>query len=181
MSSYPVITYSYMSQSEMRIHNSFDGYARDLSNRKQDMLNEILNWRNSLIHQIESHAREQLRLDQEFQKQADCLHNTRNQFIDAARPHEQRGDDQQIRQLLQQCDALKVELGAFEFPERTLLFIQLMTEEQLARKKRNENNAQRIDDNKSKNITHGDDSANTTDLYGSSPSKLTPASPIQTK
>jgi hypothetical protein len=172
----------YMTHSEKRIHTLFNDYARDLSNRRQNMSIEISDWCRLLTHQIDSHAREQQRvLDQEFQKQADCLNSTRYQFIDAARPHEQRRDDDQIHQLLQQCNALKFELAALEFPERTVPFIQLLTEEQLVRKKRNENNAQRIDDNKSKNKTHDNDSANNIDLYGSSPSKLTPASPIQTK
>jgi hypothetical protein len=166
-----------MSQSEIKIHDLCNRFAKELFDRKWELSEEITQWRDTQIRRIDNHAREQRRLlEEEYQKQESYLNNTRDQFVTAAQRCEQTRDNVQIEQLLVQCNALKCELAALEFPEDKMLFIKFMTEDQLAQKKRNERNAEKNEDNKSRNKSGGDYdnyNASSTGAYGDSPSKLT--------
>jgi hypothetical protein len=140
------------------------------------MVKDINNWQITQSRVIEDHAYQQkLLLEDEYRKQGSYLNNTRQQFINAARIYEHTSDNGQIDQLLVQCSALKCELAGLESSERTIRFIQFMTEEQIAQKKRNERNTERVDDSKFRNKTGGDYDnyhANDTGVRGSSSSKL---------
>jgi hypothetical protein len=165
-----------MKPSEKAIHFVFNDFAKELDNRKREMLQEIINWRDAKVREIEEHASKQRSfLDQEFHRQGNFIQNSREQFINAVQPYVQIGDRQQIDQLIAQCKALKYELGAIEFSESSILFIQFMTEEQIARKKRDEKKADRTEGNKPPiNSAGGYDniSTNNSGAYASATSKL---------
>jgi ERCC4-type nuclease len=149
------------------------------------MFQDINNRQGTQNRLIDDHAYEQKRLlEQEYQKQISYLEGSRNQFINASRPYELKGDNDQIDQLLVQCSALKCELAALQSSERTIRFIQFMTEEQIAQKKRNERNTERVDDSKFRNKTGGDYdnyTGNNPSAHGSSSTKMTSVAPNQTK
>jgi hypothetical protein len=145
------MTESWMKRSEKAIHDLCNHFGKELSDQQLHMYQEINSWRDALIRQIEEHARDQIGfLKQEYQKQKNHIENIRRQFLDATRPLERTGNNEQVDQLLSQCRALKFELAALEFPERSIPFIQFMTEEQLVRKKQTERKTEKKEDNQSR-------------------------------
>jgi hypothetical protein len=147
---------AWMRRSEMGINNLCNLFAKELSDRTLYMCDEINSWRDALVRQIDDHVRDQRRLlEQEYRKQQNYIEDTRQQFIDATRPLEHSGNNERIDQLIAQCKALKFELAALEFPERTIPFIEFMTEEKLARKKRDEKKTDRTEYNKPRKNSSG--------------------------
>ena len=174
-----------MSRSVKTIHILFNDFSKELYTQRCNMAQEIADWATTLIRQIEDHAREQTRfLDQEYQKQEDYLHSMRMQLHNANNSYGQRDDDEQIRQLVEQCKSVKMELVALEYAERAIPFVQFLTEEQAARKKRNEKSVQRVADNKPENKlggNYGSASANSSDPHENSPSNTISTIPKQSK
>ncbi len=175
---------SWMKSWQRDIHYLFNGYARDLYYRKLDMSQEINNWSNALIGQIQTHAQEQNRLlDQEYQNQERYLSEKRNEFIETALIHEQKRDNEQISQLMKQCNALKFELAVFEFPERGIPFIEVKQEKQTSQKQQNERDVQRAQDNiygANSGVNYGYDHANNTNTFTSTASTTISQTPKKT-
>jgi hypothetical protein len=175
---YQVAIDNYMSRSEREIYSLFNRYASQLYDRKWELLQGITSWRDALIRQIEEHASKQRSLlEQEYQKQVNYMDDVRRDFLNAARPHEQTGNNEQINQLLAQCKGLKIELAALEYSERPILYVEFMTEEQLVRKKQTERRTERKEDNQSRsNLAGGYDNYNmsTADAYGNVASNQKP-------
>jgi hypothetical protein len=120
-------------------------------------LKDITNWRDTQNRLIEEHASKQRSLlEQEYHKQVTYMEDLRQQYIAAAGPHEQARNNEQINQLLSQCQALKIELADFGYSDRSIPFIEFMNEEQRARKKQNERKAERTEDSKSRSNVAGD-------------------------
>ena len=151
------------------INDLCDRFGTELSNRKWNMTQEIDGWRNGLLVQINKHVEEQKRLlEQDYTRQRTDIDNFRRQYIDAARQHDYKNDNEQIRQIIVQCKGLKFELGALEFPNQPIPFAQFLTEGQLEQKKREESNARRAGDNTTQNNANRDFpnlSGNNTDQY----------------
>jgi hypothetical protein len=170
-----------MKQSEREIYHLFNGYAKDLYDRRLNMFQEISDWSNVLIGQIQSHVQEQYRLlDQEYQNQERYLREKRNEFIETALIHEQKRDNEQIYQLIKQCNALKFELAVFEFPERVIPFIEV---NQASQKQQNERDAQRAQDNMygvNSSGNYASDNGNNTNKFTSTASTVISQNPQKT-
>ena len=116
-------------RSEMEISNLFERHAKALLEEKQRMMNEIVEWEKKLVRQIEQYVNEQKhRLDIEWKNQLEYLRVKRQEFLDTALIYEKRNDREEVRQLLEQCHALKCQLGSLEYPEQSIPFIRIEKE-----------------------------------------------------
>jgi hypothetical protein len=139
-------------QSETEISNLFERHIKALLDEKKRMINEIIEWENNLIRQIQENVNQQKnRLEQECKNQLEYLQIKRQEFLDTALIYEERRDREEVRQLLEQCHALKYQLGSFEYLEQPILFIQVQKEKQQPadNKKSTINDHLRIEDNTS--------------------------------
>jgi hypothetical protein len=132
MSNYKLIYPSLRTcQSETEICNLFERHARTLLDEKRRMINEIIEWETNLIRQIQENVNQQKnRLEEDYKNQLEYLQIKRQEFLDTALIYEERRDREEVRQLLEQCHALKYQLGLFEYLEKPTLFIQVQKEKQ---------------------------------------------------
>jgi hypothetical protein len=94
------------------------------------MINEITEWGNNLIRQIQENVDKQKGLvERGYKNQLDYLHTQHQEFLDTALVYEERKNREEVRQLLEQCHELKFELGSFEYPEQSIPFIQIEKEQ----------------------------------------------------
>ncbi len=118
-------------RSETEICNLFERHIQALSDEKRKMINEINEWENNLIRQIQENVNKQTKLlEQQCKNQLDYLQTKRQEFLDTALIYEDRRDREEVRQLLEQCHALKFQLGSFDYPEQPIPFIQIQKETQ---------------------------------------------------
>lgn len=116
-------------RSETEISDLFERHAQALFNEKQRMISELIEWKKNLIRQIEENVSVQNeRLEIEWKKQFKYLQIKRQEFLDTALIYEQRKDREEVRQLLEQCHALKCQLGTWEYPEQSIPFIRIQNE-----------------------------------------------------
>lgn len=148
-------------QSETEISNLFERHMKALIDQKRKMINEIIEWENNLIRQIQENVNKQKNLlEQECKSQSDYLQTKRQEFINTALFYEERRDREQVRQLLEQCHALTFELGSFEYPEQPIPFIQIKKQRSPVKTKPDSSNTHkfenddfRIDNNKNVHTT----------------------------
>jgi hypothetical protein len=118
-------------RSETEIRNLFDRHMKALTDQKWKMVNEITEWGNNVIRQIQENViKQKTVLEQEYKNQAYYLQTTCQEFLDTALIYEERKDREEVRRLLEQCHALKFQLGSFEYPEQCIPFIQVQKEKQ---------------------------------------------------
>jgi hypothetical protein len=118
--------------SETEICNLFERHMKTLLDQKCSMINEITEWGNNLIRQIQENVDKQKGLvERGYKNQLDYLHTQHQEFLDTALVYEERKNREEVRQLLEQCHELKFELGSFEYPEQSIPFIQIEKEQQL--------------------------------------------------
>lgn len=147
-----ICTQYWMKDWERDIHNVFNLFAKELSDKGQSLFKEIETWRNDLVRQIDDHAAKQKRLlEQEYRRQKTDIQNNREQRLSVGRRRDNNVEDKQINQLISQCKALKFELGVSEYPENSIPFIKFMTEEQVAQSKLSEAKAEKKSDNTPQN------------------------------
>ncbi|CAF1326706.1 unnamed protein product [Adineta steineri] len=118
--------------SEIEIGNLFERHKKSLIDHKQNMINEINEWRENLICQIQKHIdKQKFLVEQEFKIQSNYLQIKHQEFLDTALIYEERKNREEVRQLLEQCHALRFELSAFDYSEQYIPFIQIKKEQQL--------------------------------------------------
>ena len=116
-------------RSEMEISNLFERHAQALFDEKERRIHEIIEWKKNLIRQIEENVNVQKEcLEMEWKNQMEYLRIKRQEFLDTALIYEQRKDREEVRQLLEQCHALKCQLGSLEYPEQSIPFIRIQNE-----------------------------------------------------
>jgi len=115
-----------------KILSVFDRHSKELFDQRYKMGDEIANWRESLISKIQETATERRRLlDQEYKNQQHYLKEKRQEYIDQALIYEKNKDNEQIGQLITQCNALKFELTALEFSMSPHPYLTLITQDNL--------------------------------------------------
>jgi len=135
-------------QSETEISNLFERHMKALLDQKRKMINEIIEWENNLIRQIQENVNKQKDLlEQECKTQSDYLQTKRQEFLNTALFYEERRDREEVRQLLEQCHALTFELGSFEYPEQPIPFIQIKKEKSSVKTKQNSSNTHKFENN----------------------------------
>jgi len=118
---------------DIDIHKIFDKHIDALFNQYRKMSDEIFTWGESMMSQIQENRTEQQDLlRQEYDNQQHYLEKKRQEYIDKTHIHKKKKEDEQIRQLMAQCDALKFELAALEYSTRTIPYIKVITQENLA-------------------------------------------------
>ncbi len=116
-------------RSETEIRNVFERHMKVLTDQKWKMINEITEWGNNLIRQIQENVVKQKSiLEQECKNQSHYLQTTCQEFLDTALIYEEKKDREEVRLLLEQCHALKFELSSFDYPEQFIPFIQVQQE-----------------------------------------------------
>ncbi len=141
-------------QSETEICNIFERHMKSLFDRKQKMINEIIEWENNLIRQIRENVDKQKNLlEQECKNQIDYLQIKRQEFLDTALIYEERMDREEVRLLLEQCHALQFELGSFDYPEQSIPFIQIQKEKSPVEEKQDSANIRQFE---KKSMIHND-------------------------
>ena len=116
-------------RSETEIRNVFERHMKVLNDQKWKMINEITEWGNNLIRQIQENVVKQKSiLEQECKNQSYYLQTTCQEFLDTALIYEEKKDREEVRLLLEQCHALKFELKSFDYPEQFIPFIQVQRE-----------------------------------------------------
>lgn len=117
-------------RSDTEIRNIFERHIKVLLDRKRSMINEIAEWENNLIRQIQENVRDQkVLLEQHCKYQITYLQTTCQEFLDTALIYEQKRNREEVRQLIEQCHSLKIQLGQFDYPERPIPFIKLQKED----------------------------------------------------
>ncbi|CAF4279201.1 unnamed protein product [Adineta steineri] len=134
------------------------------------MINEINEWRENLICQIQKHIdKQKFLVEQEFKIQSNYLQIKHQEFLDTALIYEERKNREEVRQLLEQCHVLRFELSAFDYSEQYIPFIQIKKEQQLIESKPNSFNTHNYE--KQSTINDGIRIENNKDAYVSRPSK----------
>ncbi|CAF3572950.1 unnamed protein product [Rotaria socialis] len=118
-------------QSEMEIRNLFERHMKALLDQKNTMINEIIEWENNLIRQIQENVTNQKALVEQYCKyQLNSLRATCQEFLDTALIYEQNKNREEVRRLIEHCHSLKAELGVFDYPEQPIPFIKIQKEKQ---------------------------------------------------
>ncbi|UJR21009.1 hypothetical protein I4U23_024109 [Adineta vaga] len=109
----------------------FERHSKTLLDQKLMMINEIDEWGNNLVHQVEQNLTRQKKLvEHEYQLQLNHLRQKHQEYLDTAFVYEEQKNREEIRLLLEQCHTLKLQLGSFDYPEQTIPFIQIHQEQQ---------------------------------------------------
>jgi len=121
----------------------FDKYVKDLQDERLKTEESINHWAETLHFQINEHAREQKTLLKSYcSSRQDILYAKKQEIMDEMRKWDLQYDYDQMRNILEQCRTLKFELLVeFDYENQPLSFIQCVTKEHLAQKKKNESNA----------------------------------------
>ncbi|CAF0882957.1 unnamed protein product [Rotaria sp. Silwood1] len=102
-----------------------------LNDQKQKMINEITEWENNLIRQIQENVvNQKALLEQESKYQLNYLQAKCQEFLDTALIYEEKKTREEVRLLIEQCHDLKFEIGLFEYPERLIPFIEMQKQKQ---------------------------------------------------
>ena len=100
---------------EKDIHHIFDSAREILSKQKTKLTNDIIQWGERAIHQIQNEIDDQVaRLDQEHADRIGLLAKEREDFVTSASVYKSMNDRTSIGQLLEQCRTLKFHLGSLE-------------------------------------------------------------------
>ncbi|CAF0920817.1 unnamed protein product [Rotaria sordida] len=165
-------------QSETEIRNLFERHMKVLYDQKQKMINEIAEWENNLIRQIQENvANQKTLLEQECKYQLNYLQAKCQEFLDTALIYEENKNREEVRQLIEQCHAVKFEIGVFEYPERLIPFIKMQKEQQRVELKQDVFNTHQLNSKSTNNDNFRID--NNKNLYASTSSMSTFASSNQ--
>ena len=117
--------------SEIELSNIFERHSRILLEQKRKMINEINEWADNLIRQIEQNLVKQKNLvEHEYQLQSSYLHRKQQAYLDSTLEYEEQKHRHEVRQLLERCRTLKFQLASFDYPEQMIPFIQMQPKQQ---------------------------------------------------
>jgi hypothetical protein len=171
---------SVTTQSETDIRHFFSCQVKVLFIQKWKIADAISEWSKWLAQKIHEYASEQRKLlDEEYEKKVLRLNIIRDQVLERALLYEQKKETEQIRQLLDQCSNLKIELATLVYIERPISSIQLIVEGQPLQKNQNECNIQKTDNEQIED--HNNDKMNRIDTNINSSPDLTFTSAGDTK
>ena len=135
-------------QWETDIRHAFNRHMMTLFAAKWKMLDEITEWRNKLLQWIEEYDKQQRDLLEEFYaKKVTDLNTLRDQTLEQAVKYEEKKETEQMNQLVDQCNTLKVELGALVEMVRPIPSFQLVTDQQQVQEPVIDEQEQKIVDN----------------------------------
>ncbi len=158
-----------LKQSEIEIRHIFSHHVKTLNSQKWKIVDQISEWSQTLISQIQHHVSVQRQLlDQVYEKKVSYLNTICDRFLEQAVLYEQKKDIEQLNQLINQCNTLKFELAMVGCIDRPIASIQLITEEQLPQTDRDECNVNKTEEEEDKN--HDNDMISNYDA--NSPPKL---------
>jgi ribosomal protein S17E len=139
-----------LKQSETDIRHIFNRYITTLFNTKWKISDEMTEWSKKLINQIQEYVAQQKELlEQEYAKKVICLNTLRDQVVEQALQYEEKKDTEHIKELINQCNTLKVELPMLVYVDRPIPSIQLISDEQMVQQSDNECTVQKIEDEQS--------------------------------
>jgi hypothetical protein len=149
---HPFDDISGLKQSEADIRHIFNRYITTLFNTKWKISNEMTEWSKKLINQIQEYVAQQKELlEQEYAKKVTCLNTLRDQVLEQALQYGEKKDTEHIKELINQCNALKVELPMLVYVDRPIPSIKLISDEQMVQQSDNEFTVQKIEDEQSPN------------------------------
>ena len=118
------------SRAENDIKGYFNRYGKILATQKTRALDDITEWGDKLIANIQRHVEKQkFILEQDYKNQMDSLNNTCKKFIEELHIHEETNNTAQINQLVHRCDALRFKLASIQFHAQNIPFIGLTRED----------------------------------------------------
>ncbi len=139
-----------LKQSEIEIRHIFSHHVKTLNSQKWKIVDQISEWSQTLISQIQHHVSVQRQLlDQVYEKKVSYLNTICDRFLEQAVLYEQKKDIEQLNQLINQCNTLKFELAMVGCIDRPIASIQLITEEQLPQTDRDECNVNKTEEEES--------------------------------
>lgn len=122
-----------MSKSEQEIHNLFDEHCKTLLHHKKKLAKKITKWRNKLIDQIENHVVEQNNLlNQLFENTQHQIELERKNVLTHAASRHKKNNQENINRLITSCKALKFHLAQFHQYEKSIEYIEIITDNRLA-------------------------------------------------
>jgi hypothetical protein len=114
------------SQTENEMRDFFDRYEKILNIQKTKTLDDITEWEDKLIRDIQKYvSKQRLILEQDYTNQIGYLNKTYKQFIEELQVHEHTKNTGQINQLLERCNALKFQLVSINYHGQNLPFLHL--------------------------------------------------------
>jgi hypothetical protein len=159
------------------IRKIFENYSKELSNQKKEMFQQITEWRNRRVHEIDVHVADQKKLlDGEYTNQKQHLERRCQQFKEEAVTHEKQKDNEKVRLLVQQCKELQYKLDNLEFPMRQIRFVQVITKDRGTQKNRNEGSVNETEYKQSHNRSTEDNDNSTRNTASASSFSQKPTS-----
>ncbi len=164
-----------LKQSEAEIRHIFSRHINTLFAAKWKIADEITDWSKKLINQIQEYVTQQRELlEQEYTKKVSRLNTVRDLILEQTLIYEQKNDTEQITQLLNQCNTLKIDLAMLVYIERPIPSIQLILEEQLTQQIGDESNENKNEDEQSqKKLTEDNTNESSLSKVSSTNTELT--------
>lgn len=113
------------------IRHIINRHIKTLFERKWKLSDEITEWRKTMMTWIEEYVTQQKKLvEQQYAKKMTCLNALRDLMLQQASKYEENKDTEQINQLVNQCENLKIELATLVPVMRSIPSLQLITDEE---------------------------------------------------
>jgi len=120
----------FSSRAENEMKGFFNRYEKILATQKTKALDDITEWGDQLIANIQRHVEKQkFILEQDYKTQMDTLNNTCKKFINDLHMHEEMDNTVQINQLVNRCNALRFKLASIQYHAQNIPFIHLTRED----------------------------------------------------
>jgi hypothetical protein len=124
------------------IYDIFTQHRSSLRDQQRKACQAIDDWRSDLINQVGDYTFEQKRLVAEaFERQEKYLDDMRTQFLEISHIYERQQNIEDIKQLLEKCRNLEVQLVKLSFHSNDKKFIKVTLVEQPEQMTQEESNA----------------------------------------
>lgn len=118
-------------QWETDIRHAFNRHVMTLFAAKWKMFDEITEWRKRLVQWIEEYDKQQRNLlEEHYGKKVTALTASRDQLLEQAGKYDEIKETEQINQLVDQCNTMKVELAVLVEMIRPIPSFQIVTDRQ---------------------------------------------------
>ena len=156
------------------IYDTFRTHFEYILHKKTESLDTIGQWRDGLVHQINAHAKQQEDLvERIFNNRHVDLNSQREQSIQAYRNYATLRSDREMAPLLDQCNALKVELVSLNFTSHDTEFIEITSFDEPKKSRESDINADKNEESTSGKKTAMDGTSEPTNNQHT-PSGVTP-------
>lgn len=136
------------------IRKKFDTYIKDLAHQKKALSQQITEWRDKRIKDIKTYAdRMNEYLEQEYNNRKQTLEQQSQQLTAQAAAQEKQNNGEKLQSLFRQCENLQIELAKLQEVQQPTTFINVIPGYQQTQNNRNEDIDNRVETDKSSNIT----------------------------